>query len=269
MKNYLLILFFFTYGGIFAQNQDWETKFFYQVKNIDDFIGRFNADSDHAVVKSFAELYPEEKGYRSRILISLFDLRKPDLDSTLIRTFVDVITKGGESRELSVYDNDWYAQLQCRVKYKGNIEDMTIAMQLEKTEDYSSKWVIRGVHGDFLKTPISASDNRSFHPASDGVDFMNLRNLFKADKSQIRSYLYKDYKLSALDLFVHELLAGNVEFDQLSDISYHFLQLDGWAFVVDKQSREDLNSGWLIRDLIRITDKQKDIYKKEILYLDE
>ena len=269
MKNYLFTLLFFMYGGIFAQNHDWETKFFYQVKNIDDFIGRFNADSGHAVVKSFAELYPEEKGYRSRILISLFDLRKPDLDSSLIRTFVEIITTSEHNRHLSIYDDEWYAQLQCRVRYKGEAKNLIIAMQLEKTKDYSSKWVIRGVYGDFLKVPITGSDDRSFHPASDGVDFMNLRNLFKADKSQIRSYLHKDYRMSTLDLFVHEQLAGNIEFEQLNDISYHFLQLDGWVFVVDKQSREDLNSGWLIRDLMRVNFKQKEIYKKEILHLDD
>jgi len=55
------------------------------------------------------------------------------------------------------------------------------------------------------------------------------------------------------------------KFIQIDKIAYHLLQIDGWVVNVDYYNRSDYNSGWLISKLIKVNNKEKEIYKSKIL----
>ncbi|MEM6634027.1 MAG: hypothetical protein AAF694_30405, partial [Bacteroidota bacterium] len=106
------------------------------------------------------------------------------------------------------------------------------------------------------------------NPVSHGTDFINLKQMFQSPKKYLRSYLYKDFSSGGLPLFINELIEGKIKFQYINSISYHFLQIDGWALIVSKFLRESPNSGWLISDLQPLTKQQKMQYKETILHLD-
>ena len=66
----------------------------------------------------------------------------------------------------------------------------------------------------------------------------------------------------------HELSAENIEFERIDNISYHFLQMPEWAFVVQKSVEKYPNTSWVISSLMKQGEKEKENYKKAILFLD-
>ena len=72
----------------------------------------------------------------------------------------------------------------------------------------------------------------------------------------------------AIDPATNELIEGNIEYEYIDRITYHFLQVENWAFMVHSVNRSDPNSGWLISDIVRLPEQLKSQYKKSILYLD-
>jgi len=271
MRLYILpiSLFFICFGTLKAQILDAdEYNFAFQVKQVDEFIERFNGDTSTLLYEYRSKKFPDETMDRELMIRTLFDNQRPKWDMKLVHSFVEEIVDEKKPLYLSFYDEDWYALLDCNVSYKGKNERAFITLQVQKEEDYSSKWVIRGVMADFLKLPGNESDQVFLNPVSHGTDFMNLGQLFKADKRHIKSYLYRNFHPGGLALFIHELIDGNIDFGQINSISYHFLQLDGWAFTLRKIYRDSPNSGWLISDLQRLDRKNKDAYRRKILYLD-
>ena len=106
------------------------------------------------------------------------------------------------------------------------------------------------------------------NPVSHGTDFVNLRMLFNSDKEYLGGFLHEGFEFDELTLFVHELEKGNISLLKINEINYHFLQVPGWGFTVNKYMRDTSNSGWLISSLNRMTDRQKQIYKSDYLFLD-
>jgi hypothetical protein len=60
---------------------------------------------------------------------------------------------------------------------------------------------------------------------------------------------------------------GDLEFKQVKNVSYHFMQLDHWIFKVEEFDRREKNNGWLISELqpAGITEKEK--YLKHQLFI--
>lgn len=269
MKNIKLILLFISLFQSIAFSQDWDNHVFaHQVKQIDEFLGRFNGDTSTLIYEYRMRNFPDLPMDRIQLLLTLFDQRKPDWDTTLIRAFVDDVVNGGNTTTLSFYDEDWYAKLFCSMRYKGNPEKVILTLQVEHDESYASKWVIRGVDADFLELSIDDQDGLILNPSSEGTDFINLRKLFSADKNTIRGYLYRNFRAGKMALFIQELLDGHIDYDQIDKITYHFLQINGWSFTVSKFLRDDPNSGWLISSLKPMNEKEKLDYRTNALNLD-
>ncbi len=150
--SYILLFIPFVYISAFSQN-NWDNHVFaHQVKQIDEFFGRFNGDTSTLIYEYRLKNYPDLPMDREQLLLSLFDQRKPDWDTLLVRAFMDDVIHGGKFVKLSFYDDDWYAKLKCSMKYKGIPEKVSLTLQVEHEEDYSSKWVIRGVEANFSGT---------------------------------------------------------------------------------------------------------------------
>ena len=137
-----------------AQFADWERPFVYSVKNVDEFFKRFNGDSTNIMATMFSKQFPDQQSFRKALLYTLFDQKSDQLDSTMILKFVDEMNDQRQPQYLSFYDDNWYARLDCMVKYKGESEHLVLTLEVEKEPDYSSRWVIRGADAEFLEVPL-------------------------------------------------------------------------------------------------------------------
>ena len=267
MRKLALVL-FLCFNFVQAQFADWERPFVYSVKNVDEFFKRFNGDSTNIMATMFSKQFPDQQSFRKALLFTLFDQESDQLDSTMILEFVDKMNDQQRPQFLSFYDDNWYARLDCMVKYKGESEHLVLTLEVEKEPDYSSRWVIRGADAKFLDVPLEKNKQLKLNPASDETNFMGLKKLFSSDKSQIKGYLYRNFEMGKLALFIHELSAENIEFERIENISYHFLQMPEWAFVVQKSVEKYPNISWVISSLMKQGEKEKENYKKAILFLD-
>ena len=88
-------------------------------------------------------------------------------------------------------------------------------------------------------------------------------NLHKAleDPAHIQYYAPQKYHPDYLTLFFYLMKTKQLKFKEIQTVKFHFLQIDHWYFELTYYNRDDLNSGWLISNLIYADDNDK----KELL----
>jgi hypothetical protein len=97
------------------------------------------------------------------------------------------------------------------------------------------------------------------------LGFMGLFNAFN-DYENISEYAYKDFIPDDLSIFFSLVKSNEIQYVRVNSIQYHFLQIANWVFTVDYFNRASSNSGWLISAVTSISDLEKVVYKKNILY---
>ncbi|MCK5538922.1 MAG: hypothetical protein KAI79_19005, partial [Bacteroidales bacterium] len=90
------------------------------------------------------------------------------------------------------------------------------------------------------------------HPKSHELDFMNLRKIF-AEENNPMQYATKDFEPDFLSIFIYEYNMGYWKFQEVSRTWFHIWQIKNWYFTLEYKNRNELNSGWLISNLIDIT----------------
>ncbi len=255
----------------------YEENFEWQVKQIDEFIDRFN-NADYTPIRHYLkEQYAIEDVRREDLIKSLFDLDKA-WDKEKVVAFLQDMTRSYESPYLDLYDKGWYAELSCKGTYRGKPQHFTLILSIEINERTGgARWIINSVSADFLPLDDSArlafaasypsKGARSLNPASFGTDFMALVDAL-ADTANFKNYLSRNAAVDKpLLIFFDKLYERQLVFQQVNHITYHFLQTPGWIFQVEDFPRQTTNSGWLISKLLPATDQQKEAYRRKHLYL--
>jgi len=95
------------------------------------------------------------------------------------------------------------------------------------------------------------------HPMSHELDFMNIYKAFR-DDIYVEYYARKDFHPDYLSLLFYEVKKGNMSFESVGQVKFHFFQVDGWYFEVSFFNRPGNNSGWLISKLYKINEQEKE-----------
>ncbi len=241
-------------------------NFAFKVKQIDELMDRFNAVADTPIQQYVREQYAVDSLPRASLVLSLFNQEDTTWNESQVREFVSDVAQS--AARLDFYDQGWYAELECTGRYRGREEQFTLVLSLEVLRrGRGAKWIIEEVSADFLQLGYSQDHRRALNPSSYGTDFMGLVDALQ-DTANVRNYLSARTQPSQLLLFFNELCEGQLLFERVNAITYHFLQIDNWIFKVRDFNRDTANSGWLISELMKVTDVQKLQYREKILYLD-
>ncbi len=242
-----------------------DENFAFEVKQIDEFIERFNNSENTLIRQYIKDNYGTEELSREDILKSLFNQKNESWNLRDVDNFIEQIIN--RDYTLKFDDKDWYAKLDCSVDYLGEEFSMTMIMNIEKNpKSQAKKWVITSVDAQFLDIPESSDKSKSINPASHGTNFIALDRALE-DTSNMKNYVSSGFKPDQLTLFMSLLSCRKISIKQVDRIQYHFLQIDGWAFSVKNFERNSKNSGWLIGKLERMDNYQKNEYKKSVLNL--
>ena len=254
-----------------------DEMFLREVKVIDEFIERFNDEKTSFIRKEYQK---QNRAYdlpRKEIFISLFNLDNPQWNkNTYLEEFFHDVSDSLHPPHLSFTDTNWYSEASCTFAYnKKNIE-IPLILQIQVAKNHGAKWMIAGI-GDnpvFSSASSSIQDPES-HKAKEGfkfsatssyaTNFVELRNTF-ADKKDILDYF--EPSLLATDRakqFINLLLQDKLDFKYVKDIKFHFYQLPNWIFVVEQFDRKSLNSGWLINDVKKVPESEKEVAKKQLM----
>jgi hypothetical protein len=113
------------------------------------------------------------------------------------------------------------------------------------------KWVINNVKGDLFN--FLQDDTvfiRFIPPSSNETDFINLKRALE-DIDHLQGYASKDYNPDYLTVFFYMINSGLVRFEYVEEVIYHIIDLPGWSIKVKEFNRNEMNSGWLISDVVK------------------
>ena len=233
-----------------------ESLFYSEVKQVNQFFRRFN-NEENAMGVRYADNTPEFRNNEMRkpFLVSLFDRQGFSIPAEVRDAFVKEVTDDGAPLYLDFYGEEWYAELTTTFLWNG--EQRTILLYLKLEPEYLGyKWVISNVevaeyNNLYRKVNQEERIGIFLHPMSHEIDFMNINNAFQ-DVDKIGCYIGKNFKPNHLSLFIDAMRKQHISFVSVNHVKFHFLQFDGWWFEINYLNRSDVNSGWLITNLLKI-----------------
>ncbi len=236
-------------GGLTQKSLE---KMFAETKQVSQFFRRFNAEED---IKGQI-LYEKDKDYRNIKLRKsyfpyLFDQTKFN-HAALESEFQNYVITN--QHFLSFYSPKWMAQVQAEFLYNGKPQQVELFFKIEM-ENGGSKWVLHHVYTDIYQQHTELTDTpeiRFIHPKSHELDFMNLGKVFTPENNP-RQYTYNEFKPDWLSIFVYEYNLGQWKFKQVTRTWFHVWQVPNWYFTLEYINRNELNSGWMITNLIDIS----------------
>jgi hypothetical protein len=198
---------------------------------------------------------------RHKMINSLFDLRDPRIDPNGKKFSEKYVTAKTEfinevvhkNLVINKYSEKIIAEAKSRVIYKGITYTISIFLNQEIVGKDMVKWVINNVKGDLLNflKPDTAYV-RFIPPSSNETDFLNLKRALE-DLDYLQYYASKEYTPDYLTLFFYMLNSGIVKFDYVESVNYLITDIPGWTIKVKDFNRNEMNSGWLIYDIEKIS----------------
>jgi len=277
LKCWIFISFFVCqhrlFGQVYADNARAKEKhFFYEVKEIDEFFERFNDEPGSFIRTVYKARHVKFRISRKRLIRSLFDYENMSRDSVMMKRFVSDVTSKNNPIYLDFYGNDWYAEINCKFRYRSSSIIIPVILKIKVTENSGSKWMIVAVGRSRLKSNIAVSEmtqskikTKCLSPTSHATNFVSLKRAFE-DKENLSNYFENSYfKRSNMSALYAAVLNHEIEFLHVTKIKYHFLLADKWIFTVEDFTREALYSGWLINHMQKVSASETENYRNKLL----
>jgi hypothetical protein len=253
-------------------NAQREKIFAFEVKQIDEFIERFNDDSSSFIRQYLKTNYPDVAVDRATLVHNLFNLDNKNWNQQDTADFCSQALDTNGPVHLDFYNQDWFAEAFCHCSFKGKPAEAIILLKVNTDSAGGAKWIIYDAYCNLIPATTDADSltladpgNKFLNPISHATNFIGLSRALK-DKAHIRDYLDSNFLSSGRSRsFLQALLDGSLRYDYVKSIRYHFLEVNGWVFTVNYFRREAANSGWLISNLMRANDQQKLTYRAELI----
>jgi hypothetical protein len=239
-----------------------ESELYAETKQVNQFFKRFNNEEDRFGIRYYPgdSLY-RDNDFRNVYLNILFDLQNSTIKKQLKNDFIKDVTELESPIFLDFHGGLWFAEVASTFKYYGVSENLLLFLQLED-ENLGSKWIITNVYfnkflRNFYKGEEEVVDRSFLHPMSHELDFMTSYKAFK-DNRYVEYYASQSFKPDYLTLLFYEIKMGNMSYENIGQLKFHFFQVDGWYFEVSYFNRSGNNSGWLISKLYKINEQDKE-----------
>ena len=247
---------------------DDESDFYAETKQVNQFFRRFNAEESMRGDR----YYPGDSAYRDlslrkRYIGLLFDEENSLITDDLKQSFSRTACDEDPPIWLDFHGENWFAEVSTRFRYQGRSIAVTLYMELEQAS-VGSKWVIQRAYAPYFdsvmlaKSPIRSDS--FLHPLSHELEFMNLGKVFRGNGSLL-PFLAKDRNPDHLTLLIQAWEEGNLRYEFVDGLRFHFFQIPGWYFEVAHFNRPTYNKGWLISKLTQIDEDKKPILEAFIL----
>ena len=235
-------------------------SFYAETKQVTQFIRRFNSEEDIRGKKlAYSNQDYHDVDKRRKFITALFDAEDPSIAASLKRAFINDVCSVDDPKLLGFHNGDWFGE--AFVKFDRGTQEtfVTLFMELVK-ENLGTKWVISDVYyspfEDMYKRDED-SPSRFLHPLSHELDFMNLDKVFNSG-IHTGDYFYQGFEADKLSIFLYELHNNILKFQYVAGLKFHFFQVEGWYFEITEFNRPGMNRGWLISNLIKLEEGQKE-----------
>lgn len=254
--------------GLYSPGQpEDDGRFAASTKQVNQFFRRFNGEESQDGKQRY---YSGDKEYRDRALRRqfigiLFDNETSSTPKSLKNEFLNTVNAENYPQYLNFHGGDWFAEVHSIFSFQGKREPVVLFMKLQP-EGLGFEWVIDRISFDPFKEAFNKpeGDGKKFlHPLSHELGFMNLRRALEENKKP-ESYTPSDFKPDYLTLFLYEIKKGNIRFETVTDVKFHFFQIKDWYFELSQFNRPGFNTGWLISNLVKLGERDKEVILKYI-----
>jgi len=236
-------------------------------KQLNQFFRRFNAEESPS---GEIRYYPGDSLYhnvalRQGFIQILFDNQTSSISKDLKTQFANTVLSNTYPQYINFHREVWISEVQAEFTYKGKREKVNLILKLQ-AEGLGFEWVIDAVSFEPFKKLFNkpVGEEKDFlHPLSHELGFMNLRRAFQDSKTP-EAYTGTTFKPDYLTLFLYEMKLGNLRFQTVNDVRFHFFQIEGWYFEVNQFNRPGFNTGWLISNLVKLNPGDKETIQKYI-----
>ena len=248
-----------------------ERNYNLNVKQFNEFVDRFNYKTDfkgNAIDSVF-----KSKISREKYLELLFNKEDPRLKFSndkysdnyvkLKKEFIQEVVSNNYL--IDKYSLKIIAEARSLVTYKNKSQEIRVFLNQEIV-DNGVKWVILSVKADFLN--VLKQDTtllRFIPPTSNETNFISLKRVFD-DANFQHYYAFNGYWYDPLSAFLYALNSGEVKFQYVDEIIYHFVDVPGWEINVKEFMRNTENSGWLIDDISKMENRFEELLEELIKY---
>ena len=245
--------------------KEYEVYFAWEVKQVDEFIERFNNEQSSFINEYLKKNTPEPRLTRERMIKTLFNAKGSGWNYQQITSFIKQVNNPAKPQYLDFKGENWFAKVNCKVVYNGQPCLAVFILKLVSSADGSSKWVIVDMKfadksrvtfdtkdaTNLLACPAPADPRISLDPMSHAAGFMNI-DLVTQNPQNIADFVIDSNDRSKnLNLFIDACLKNNIKIVKAVTITYSFLQIKGWRIEVKQFNRSSINSGWLISKLVK------------------
>lgn len=252
-------------------SSDSEPFFMYEVKLIEEFIERFNDDPNSYIRQQCRELYGSDSIInRKKLLKSLFNKKQAWSSDT--GAFIREVLNEGTPAYLNFTDSDWYAEVKCIFLYHNKKTEVLLVLHI-RTEQGASKWMIAGIGVNQLPNRkandqlTEKSPSGGFIPTSSyGTNFIVLSTALNKDIHAVDYFEPQLLSSPRAQAFLGLVKDGQLSFQYARSIKFYFLSVPGWVFTVEQFKRKNSNTGWLISNLQKLPNNEKDTFLKLLLY---
>lgn len=230
-----------------------------RTKQVIQFFRRFNGEEDQfgkGYLKTDTKY--RNNSLRKESLGLLFD-QEGFTSESLREMFIDQVTDPKAPEYLDFHKKGWYAEVSAKFLWKGQERNLIMFLRIEQSEK-GYKWVLSNVFfEDFRDLFQDNTDPNEYflHPLSHELDFLPLSKAFR-NIDHIQDYASDDYNVDYLSIFFYELKLGNLQFQSINGVKFHFFQIPNWYFELSYVNRPGLNAGWLITNLHYLSKEQKE-----------
>ncbi|SNS58637.1 hypothetical protein SAMN05421640_0770 [Ekhidna lutea] len=268
--TFLIILFHSSVGqsGLTYEMKETENQLYASNKQINQFFRRFNGEEDD----DGNRYYTSDKKYRDaslrkKYIPGLFDRETSQIDPNYARDFVRQITDKRSPAFLNFHEDDWFAEVTTEFTFKGRRISGLLYMRLQQ-QGQGYEWIIEDVAFDQFQKLFdkdTSSTKKFMHPLSHELDFMTLRKAFHGNNHN-EQFTAKNYTPDFLTIFLYEMNQGNMKFETVKNVKFHFFSIDGWYFSLANFNRPGYNTGWLISSLVPLNGADQKKQLKDYIY---
>ena len=247
-----LMLSFGAQSQVVVNNEAQKQMFRAHVKQVDEFIDRFNCNS-------FTPGIDTTKSDAKRLnLISLFPIETAKNSDTAYKTatkFANHVLASGV--KLHYEDTTWFAMAQCHGKLKNKPVEFTLFLNVEHRRGRMYKWVISRAMGEIFSLTPSNTNEMMISPSEHDINFMQLSRITTEKDDLILNYSQKQFEVDQTSVFFTLVNQGLLDIEHVSNLQFVFMQVPGYQVTIEFVDRLEHNAGWLIKSAVPIKDADK------------
>lgn len=270
LKTSLLLLFMVIPMLLSAQSyeKEYEVYFAWEVKQVDEFIERFNNEQSAFINEYLKKKYPSSTLSREKMIKSLFNTKSRSWNFSDINSFIKQVSSTDNPQYLDFNSEKWFARVNCRLSYGGKPYSAVLIMQRKMYADGSAKWIIVDVkyadnnmrqamddaaQAGLISCPQPTDSLTSLNPMSHAIGFMNIDLATQTPENISNFVIGPTGRSRNLNLFIDACLRNKLKILQATSTTYSFLQIKGWRIEIKQFNRQSQNSGWLISKLVKVS----------------